>query len=236
MDYNVELLETAKSGNVYKVKQCLENGADINFVDERNNTAIMYASMNGHLEVVKFLMETLTAKIGIKNIDGKDAMELAKTSEIREYIKRTVRVTTAYAPRKAFDSTNKVIEIFGKNQYDNTKSYVRKLYNDNPALWKERLIEYMIPVIATINYSNLPSFDSNLMPKYIKKAKTFIAYDRQLSYELRIANSANHSMTYCIEVAYLMIELCMTEIECGMFVENAQNEVMRESMSSFFPF
>ena len=98
-------------------------------------------------------------------------------------------------------------------------------------------MEYMIPVIAAMISSNLPSFNRNLMPIYIKKASTFISYDKRLNDELRNADSAGVAMSYCVAVAYMMIELCMTEIECAMAVEVAHNEVMCESMmGSIFPF
>lgn len=225
MDWDRELLESAKNGDLSKVKNCLVNGADINAIDEQNNSAIMFASMNGHLEIVKFLLETNTAKIGIRNNDGKDVVKLAKTSEIREYIKRTVRLSTMYAARKAFDSTNKTIEIFGKSQYESIKSHIKALYNSNPTLWKERLIEYMIPVLAAFNCSLLPSFDRSLMPIYRDKAFEFISYDEQLNEWLSEANYTKHSMTYCVEVAYIMIELCMTEIECAMFIETEATNI-----------
>lgn len=231
MDWDRELLESAKNGDLSKVKNCLANGADINTIDESGNTSIMYASMNGHLEIVKFLLETHTAKIGIKNNDGKDAIELAKTGEIREHIKRTVKFANMYAPRRAMDSTNKIIEIFGKSQYDNIKSHIKTLYNRNPTLWKERLIEYMIPVLAAINCSFLPSFNRNLMPIYRNKAFEFISYDKQLNEWLSEADYAGHSMTYCVEVAYIMIELCMTEMECAMFIDTEVTKIM----SGFYP-
>ncbi|MGX2983205.1 ankyrin repeat domain-containing protein [Helicobacter sp. 23-1045] len=90
MYLNNELLEFAKSGNLSGVKQCLANGANINFADEQNNTAIMYASMNGHLEVVKFLLEIPTAKISIKNNDGKMAIDFSKTNEIKQCIRKSM--------------------------------------------------------------------------------------------------------------------------------------------------
>ncbi|MGX3011967.1 ankyrin repeat domain-containing protein [Helicobacter sp. 23-1044] len=95
MYLNNELLEFAKSGNLSGVKQCLANGANINFADEQNNTAIMYASMNGHLEVVKFLLEIPTAKIFIKNDDGKMAIDFSKTNEIKQCIHKSMIAVVA---------------------------------------------------------------------------------------------------------------------------------------------
>ena len=226
MSWDRELLESAKNGDLDKVKNCLANGADINALDERNNSAIMFASMNGHLEIVKFLLETNTAKIGIKNDDNKDAMELAKTSEIREYIKRTTRIANMYAPRKYMDTTNKIIKILDKDGYELTKSSIKLICSDNPIFWKEKLIECMIPLLAAINCSILPSFDRSLMPIYRDKAFTFMSYNEILNNLLELANAFQCSISVCVEVAYIMIEECMTEMECAMFIDTEATKIM----------
>lgn len=53
---NKELINSAKNNNLIKIIELLENGCDINTVDYGGNTALMWASNNGHLEVAKFLI------------------------------------------------------------------------------------------------------------------------------------------------------------------------------------
>jgi len=49
------LLDACEDGDLEKVKQLLENGADVNAKDKDGLTALMYASYNGHKEVVELL-------------------------------------------------------------------------------------------------------------------------------------------------------------------------------------
>ena len=51
-----ELIEAAKNGNVEDVEDIINEGANIEHFDEIGNTALMYAAIYGHLEVVKLLI------------------------------------------------------------------------------------------------------------------------------------------------------------------------------------
>lgn len=72
-----ELQYWAEIGNLGKVKIALNNGAEINAVDEYGYTALHSAAENGHLEVVKLLVEQ-GADVNIRTQDGKTAAELAE--------------------------------------------------------------------------------------------------------------------------------------------------------------
>jgi len=50
-----KLLNACEIGDLEKVKQLLENGADVNAENKYGLTALMYASYNGHKEVVELL-------------------------------------------------------------------------------------------------------------------------------------------------------------------------------------
>lgn len=62
---NDELMNAASVGNVKKVNELIEKGADINTM---RGTPLLYASKNGHTKVVKLLIEK-GAKINIKQAD-----------------------------------------------------------------------------------------------------------------------------------------------------------------------
>lgn len=47
----------APKGNIKAIKDYLDNGGDVNEVLFRDRTALMYASANGHTDLVKFLIE-----------------------------------------------------------------------------------------------------------------------------------------------------------------------------------
>ncbi len=55
------LLKAVKKNNIEDVKKALLNGEDINFQDEYKydygNTALIEASVRGHTEIVKLLLE-----------------------------------------------------------------------------------------------------------------------------------------------------------------------------------
>lgn len=54
---NQILLEAAKDGNMLVLKTALEKGANVNARDKNGWTAFMWASKNGHSEIVDFLKE-----------------------------------------------------------------------------------------------------------------------------------------------------------------------------------
>ena len=54
---NKSLNEAAKEGNLSRVKDAINNGADIECQDEKNKTPLENASENGHLKIVKYLVD-----------------------------------------------------------------------------------------------------------------------------------------------------------------------------------
>ncbi|MFD0621155.1 ankyrin repeat domain-containing protein [Paenibacillus sp. GCM10027629] len=52
-----QFLEAASQGDVATLKECLEQGIDINVRNKQKRTAILIAAMNDHLEAVSFLVE-----------------------------------------------------------------------------------------------------------------------------------------------------------------------------------
>lgn len=85
-DWNNELFKSAENGNLEQVKQCLENGADVNAKSATGLTALLVASKEGHFEVAKLLIEN-GAQVGIKDNNFKTALDLVKTGEIRELLR-----------------------------------------------------------------------------------------------------------------------------------------------------
>jgi len=71
-----ELQYWAQVGNLGKVKIALNNGADINAVDEYGYSALHSAAEDGNLEIVKLLVEH-GANVNLRTHDGKTAAEIA---------------------------------------------------------------------------------------------------------------------------------------------------------------
>ena len=67
---NKQLVEAAKENKKEKVKELLSIGANSNFQDEDGYTAIMYASINGYLDLVYILFKK-KKETGFKNWNSK---------------------------------------------------------------------------------------------------------------------------------------------------------------------
>eukprot|EP00818_Percolomonas_sp_WS_P005245 CAMPEP_0117442724 /NCGR_PEP_ID=MMETSP0759-20121206/4306_1 /TAXON_ID=63605 /ORGANISM="Percolomonas cosmopolitus, Strain WS" /LENGTH=717 /DNA_ID=CAMNT_0005234635 /DNA_START=185 /DNA_END=2338 /DNA_ORIENTATION=- len=71
------LLDACKSGHLDQVKQSLDQGADINARDEKDKTCLILACLNGHLPVVKYLVEDRGADMEEKDENGDNCLMLA---------------------------------------------------------------------------------------------------------------------------------------------------------------
>jgi len=71
----------SKDGKIYAVRHYLNQGANKNTIMPNGYTALMIASENGHLDIVKYLL-SIGVNVDIKNNDTKCAMLLAKNNTI----------------------------------------------------------------------------------------------------------------------------------------------------------
>ena len=55
--WNPLLSEGARFGDIQKVKQAVQNNADISNYDKNNWTPLVWACANGHLEIVLYLID-----------------------------------------------------------------------------------------------------------------------------------------------------------------------------------
>jgi ankyrin repeat protein len=69
IDWNQKLLDYSWSGDLKGVKECLENGADVNCKDKWGQTPLMESSYYGYLEIVKVLIEN-GVDVNCKNDNG----------------------------------------------------------------------------------------------------------------------------------------------------------------------
>jgi ankyrin repeat protein len=66
------------SNSLDVVKKLINQGIDINIKDDiQGNTALIFAIMNGSIDMVKFLLEQPEIDINIKNNNGWDALSVA---------------------------------------------------------------------------------------------------------------------------------------------------------------
>ena len=89
------IFDYAASGDLAGVQECIESGIDVNattaWADKADNTtALMLASHFGHLDVVKYLVETGKADTKLTNIVNQTALDLATLrnhTTVMEYLK-----------------------------------------------------------------------------------------------------------------------------------------------------
>ncbi len=83
----VNLLITAvNKKNADAVNILLQHGADVNWEDGFNTTALMYAASNGSLEIIKLLLDN-GADIKHKDKQGNDALSAAKEGKHDDVVK-----------------------------------------------------------------------------------------------------------------------------------------------------
>jgi ankyrin repeat protein len=68
-EWNDKLLDYSWNGDLKGVKECLENGADVNYKSYGDSTPLMLSSVRGHLEIVKTLIKN-SVDVNCKNIFG----------------------------------------------------------------------------------------------------------------------------------------------------------------------
>lgn len=101
---DVDLLESAKLGELARVRQLLSSGAGVNASDRRGFTPLMWASAGGNVELVRLLVEA-GAAVDRGAHDGTSALMLASgngfTDIVRALLGRGADVTAASRGVKA---------------------------------------------------------------------------------------------------------------------------------------
>ncbi len=72
-----EFLGAAVSGNLERIKECINDGVDKEAKDDYGDTALLKASSHGYLHIVKYLFETCHVDKGATNNHGYTALHNA---------------------------------------------------------------------------------------------------------------------------------------------------------------
>lgn len=74
---NEDLFKAVKKGNIARVAELINKGADINAKDNDGKTALIYAADKGHTEIATLLIDK-GANVNAKSNGGKTALMLAR--------------------------------------------------------------------------------------------------------------------------------------------------------------
>ncbi|HEX2967456.1 MAG TPA: ankyrin repeat domain-containing protein [Bacteroidales bacterium] len=80
------LFEAALSGMKNEVIEIIDKGTDVNTKDEDGRTVLMYASFNGHSELINNLV-LRGAKVNLQDINGRTALMLASSGPFPDAVK-----------------------------------------------------------------------------------------------------------------------------------------------------
>ena len=86
-----ELINACGNDILEEIKSIIEKGGDINAKSNCGWTPLMWASVNGHLDVVKYLIIEGKANSNIRNNEGKTALDLAEENgckKVAEFLKK----------------------------------------------------------------------------------------------------------------------------------------------------
>src|SRR5688572_31873428 len=84
-----DLLQSAKLGDVTRVRDLLARGASVDAADRRGLTPLMWAAASGHPEIVRQLLES-GAAVDRRAGDGSTALMLAAANGFTEIVRALV--------------------------------------------------------------------------------------------------------------------------------------------------
>jgi len=86
-DGETSLIKASNLGLASSVSNLLPWGVDVNHMDSHRMTALMYASSNGYVEVVRLLLKTGRTNINIQDMHGSTALTHATNGDHYEIVK-----------------------------------------------------------------------------------------------------------------------------------------------------
>ena len=87
----IEFVDAAKYGNLNKVNDCIVNGVPVEGQRDDSWRAIHVASFNGHIHIVKYLIEECRADVNSKTNDGWTALHVASLQGHLEIVRYVVQ-------------------------------------------------------------------------------------------------------------------------------------------------
>lgn len=86
IDFNKALIESAKQQNIDIVKLIAKNGANMNSIDNKGNTALHYAVTENNIELSRFLLK-MGARPSLLNASQQSALDIAMANQNIEIVR-----------------------------------------------------------------------------------------------------------------------------------------------------
>jgi len=165
---NAQLSEASKLGDVVKVGDCLDKGADIEFIDEFMKNPMLRACFGGHVEVVELLIKR-GANINLPDCDGWTPLMYAR--EHVKIINLLIKYGADIESRTHYGSTalylacktlnSECIEKLLENgaNIDVCDNDIESLLDFNIELWSE---EHIQELIISKQPQNIKFFDDKI--------------------------------------------------------------------------
>jgi len=83
---NDDLIDAAKIGDIYKVKELISKGADVNAKAENGRTTLMFAALKGYKDICKLLISK-DADVNAKAENGRTALMCAASNNHKDICK-----------------------------------------------------------------------------------------------------------------------------------------------------
>jgi len=84
-----DIFQASKKGDLARVKEFVEAGADVNAKNTHRETALMVATHKNHIDIVKYLVEK-GADMNVKNVNGVTALIVATFNDRIDIVKYLV--------------------------------------------------------------------------------------------------------------------------------------------------
>ena len=100
---STSLVDIVTKGNVSETNRLLENGADLESKDYRDNTALMIAAREGHSDVLGVLLQR-GANVDARNVSGETALMLASKNGHVQCVRSLLEYNADVNVRKCWSS------------------------------------------------------------------------------------------------------------------------------------
>ena len=118
-----EFLDAAKNGSLDIVKKCIANGVDKEATNNRGYTSLHISSDNGHLEIVKFLIETCQVNKEAQSNGGWTALHFASYNGDLDMVRYLIE--TSHADKEKRTNSGQTAHDFAlKNNKSSIAEYL----------------------------------------------------------------------------------------------------------------